>query len=68
MVSAKTLLDYPDWKIIFTVHTDASDKKLSSIIGQNNKPIALFSRKLSKPQRNYITAEKELLSIVECLK
>ena len=44
-----------------TLHTDASDKKLGSVIGQNDKPIALFLRKLSNPQRNYITAEKGIL-------
>ena len=68
MVSAETLLSYPDWKLLFTVHTDASDKQLGAVISQNNKPIAVFSRKLIKPQRNYTTNKKELIVIVECLK
>ena len=68
MVSAETLVDYPYCKIPFTVHTDASDKQLGSVIIQNNKPIAFLSRKLSKPQRNYTTTEREILAIVECLK
>ena len=42
MVSDDTLLGYPDWKIISTVHTDASDKQLGAVIIQNNKPIELF--------------------------
>jgi len=62
------LLNYPDWTIPFTIHTDASDKQLGAVISQNNKPIAFFSRRLSKAQLNYTTTEKELLSIVECLK
>ena len=49
MVSAETLLRYPYWKIPFTVNTDASDKKLGSVISQNNKPIAFFSIILTKP-------------------
>ena len=32
MVSAETLLNYPDWKIPFTVHTYASDKQLGSVV------------------------------------
>ena len=68
MVSADTLLNYPDWTIPFTIHTDASDKQLGAVISQNGKPIAFFSRRLLKAQRNYTTTEKELLSIVECLK
>ena len=68
MVYAETLFSYPDWKIPFTVHTDASDKQLGAVISQNNKPISFFSIILSKTQRNYTTNEKELLGIVECLK
>ena len=67
MVSAETLLRCPDWKLPFTVHTDASDKQLSDFISQNNKPIAFFTRRLIKPQLNYTTTEKELLAIVERL-
>jgi hypothetical protein len=69
MVSKETLLNYPDWSKPFDIHTDASDKQLGAVISQNNKPIAFFSRRLSKAQRNYTTTEKEqLLSIVECVK
>ena len=67
MVSAETLLSYPYWKIPFTVHTNASDKQLGDVISQNNKTIAFFSIRLSKPKRNYTTTEKALLLIVECL-
>ena len=58
MFSTDTLLSYPDWKLPFTIHTDASDKQLCAVISQNNKPIAFSSRKLSKPQRNYTTTDK----------
>ena len=58
MVSTETLLSYPDWKLPFTVNTDASDKYLGAVIIQNNKPIAFFSMKLSNPQRNHTTTEK----------
>ena len=68
MFSAYTLLSYPDWKMPLTVHTDASDKQLGAVIIQNNKPIAFFYRKLSNPQLNYTTTEKELFAIVEYLK
>ena len=68
MVSSEILLSYPDWTMPSTVNTDASGKLLGAVISQNNKSIALFSIKLSKPQRNYTTTKKELLAIVECLK
>ena len=42
MVSAETLLSYPDWKIPFTVHTDASGKNLGAVISQNNKPVTFL--------------------------
>ena len=58
MASAETLISDPDWKLAFTVHTDASGKQVGAVISQNNKRIAFFSRKLSKPHRNYTTTEK----------
>ena len=44
LVSAETLIIYPDWKLTYTVPTDTSDKQSVSIISHNNKPVALFSR------------------------
>ena len=58
VLSDDKLLTYPDWKIPFIVHTDASDKQVSDMISHKNKPIAFFSRILSKPQRNYTITEK----------
>ena len=37
MVSAETLLSYPDWKITFTVHTAASYKQLGAVSSQSKK-------------------------------
>ena len=64
MVSTENLLNYNYWEIPFTLHTGASDKQLGDVIRKNGKPIALFSGKLSNPQCNYTTIEKELLSKV----
>ena len=68
MVSAETLLSYPDWKITFTVHTNDSNKHLVAVILQNNKPIVLLSRKLNNIHYNYAMTKKELLEVVECIK
>ena len=52
MVSADTLLKYPDWKITLTVHNNDYDKQLSAVIIYNNKHIAFFSSILGKPHSN----------------
>ena len=39
MVSAENLCIYSDWKITFTVHTNASDKHLGAVTSHKNKPI-----------------------------
>ena len=67
-VAAETLLRFPDWSKPFTLHTDASDFQLGGVLSQEGGPIAFFSRRLNSAQKNYTTTEKELLSIVECLK
>jgi hypothetical protein len=41
---------------------------LGAVITQDNRPIAFFSRKLSKIQQKYSVTEIELLVIVETLK
>ena len=67
-IATDMLLHYPDWSKPFDLHADASKHQLGAIISQGGKPIAYFCRKLNKAQHNYTTTEKELLSIVECLK
>ncbi len=42
--------------------------QLGAVITQDNRPIALFSRKLSETQQKYSVTEIELLAIVETLK
>ena len=68
IISKETLLTYPDFNKPFDIHTDASDKQLGSIISQNGRPIAFYTRKLSATQMRYTVGERELLSIVETLK
>ena len=58
MMSEEVILTNPDWSIPFDIQTDTLDKQLGAVISQNGKPIAFFSRQLSKSQRNYTTTEK----------
>ena len=68
MVYDETLINYPDWKITFTVHIGASDKQLGSDISYNKKSIALLSIILINTQCNYTTLEKKFHLILERLK
>ena len=44
MISDETLMNYPDWKIISTVHIDAYEKQVGASTIQNNNQL-LYSRK-----------------------
>jgi hypothetical protein len=68
VISKETLLTFPDFSKEFHVYTDASKIQLGAVIMQEGKPLAFYSRKLDKAQRNYTVGEQELLSIVETLK
>ncbi len=67
-IAKETVLAYPDLLKPFEIYTDASSMQLEAVITQDNRPIAFFSRKLSKTQQKYSVTEIELLAIVETLK
>ena len=67
-ITDEVMLSFPDFNKPFEIHTDASDYQLGSVIMQDRRPIAFYSRKLNSAQRNYTTGEREMLSIVETLR
>ena len=66
------ILTFPDFAQEFIVHTDASDVALGGVLSQVQdgleKPIAYWSRQLSKAERNYSTIEWEALAVVSAIK
>jgi hypothetical protein len=67
-MAKETVLAYPDFLKPFEIYSDASSMQLGAMITQEIRPIAFFSRKLSKTQQKYSVTEIELLAIVETLK
>ena len=68
IMSQEVFLAYPNFNKPFDIYTDASHLQLGSVISQDGKPIAFYSRKLTDAQTRYTTTERELLAIVETLK
>jgi hypothetical protein len=67
-IAKEIVLAYPYFLKPFEIYMDASSTQLGAVITQDNRPIAFFSRKLSKTQQKYSVTEIELLAIVETLK
>ena len=67
MVARDILLAYPDHNKPFVIKTDASDYQLGAVILQDQKPVAMFSRKLNAAQQRYATPDKEAVCIIEVL-
>jgi RNase H-like domain found in reverse transcriptase len=65
VISKETLLAFPRFDKAFHAYTDASNYQLGTVIMQEGRPLAFYSRKLNGAQKNYTTGEQELLSIVE---
>jgi hypothetical protein len=51
MIAKEAFLAYPDHNKPFHVYCDASDIQLGAAILQDGKPVAFYSRKLTKTQR-----------------
>ena len=54
-----------DENVPFVVETDASDSTLAGTLSQNGRPVAFFSRTLSKCELNHSAVEKEAAAIIE---
>jgi hypothetical protein len=52
-ITKEVVLAYPDFTKPFKIYTNASTSQLGVVITQGNRPIAFFSRKLSKAQSKY---------------
>lgn len=66
------VLVYPDFRVPFIVHTDASESAIGGILSQNQegreRVIAYWSRQLQKSERNYSTIEREALAVISAVK
>ena len=63
------ILLMPDFTQQFIVYTDACDEGLGAVLCQNDqakkcRPVAFYSKKLTKAERKYATGENELMAIV----
>lgn len=67
-ISNAPVLIYPDFSKPFTLTTDASNVALGSVLSQQNRPVAYYSRTLNSAEKNYSTIEKELVSILASCK
>ncbi len=68
LMVADALAAYPNHNKQFNVYTEAFDFQLGACVIQEGRPVDYFSSMLTKPQQNYTTMKKELLSIVATLK
>jgi hypothetical protein len=66
------ILATPQWHLMFTIHTDASDYAVGAVLTQGDeddeRPIAYMSKKLVGAQKRYTTTEKECLAILTAIK
>ena len=67
-LASEVQLRHPDFSEPFKIHTDASKHQLGAVITQENEPMAFFSGKPNKAQRNCTVTELESLAMVETLK
>ncbi|KAH9657201.1 Endonuclease [Citrus sinensis] len=67
-ISEEPILALPDHTKPFKVQTDASDFAIGGVLMQEGHPIAFESRKLNDTERRYTVQEKEMTTIIHCLR
>jgi hypothetical protein len=65
---SEPVLKMPNFDVVFTLQTDASDRGLGAVLSQlgpdgKEHPVVYLSRKLLPREQNYATVEKECLAI-----
>ena len=68
MIAADAMSYYPDLNKPFDIYTDASNYQMGTAIIQDGHPIAYWRKKLTDTQQGYNITEKELLTMVMCMK
>src|SRR6266542_1576854 len=68
-----SILAHPDFKKLFILYTDVSDKCIETVIHQKDNQskeciIACVSRTLNQHEKNYSITEKECLAIIWSIK
>nr|GEW43303.1 hypothetical protein [Tanacetum cinerariifolium] len=67
-VMEEPVLRLSDVTMPFELHTDASDFAIGGVLMQDRHPIAFESRKLNETERKYMVQEKEMTTVVHCLR
>ena len=67
-LTSKPVLLIPDAKGDFEITSDASNIGIGAVLSQAGHPVAHFSRKLNKAEKNYAAHEKEALAVIEAVK
>ena len=64
----KSVMSAVDENAPFEVETDASEFALAGTLNQNGRPVAFFSRTLTKAELNHSAVEKEAAAIIESVR
>ncbi|GKE19135.1 putative nucleotidyltransferase, ribonuclease H [Tanacetum coccineum] len=67
-VMEEPVLRLSDVTMPFEYHTDASDFAIGGVLMQDGHPIAFERRKLNETERKYTVQEKEMTTVVHCLR